>query len=195
MKYFILSFSVFPLFLCAQAGKLEIPPATSFKVVFSQKEGSRVALKNRSNSNLKIEIQNRFNEAFVSGFGLSPFGKAEINIQSSEILSLENTDTKSAKVRVNRLGSPQLQQTNVSEQYISFSILNSSNQSIPLQIPGVMNPNLSPNSQSSVRLKVGQKVYYKKGIKRILIYTVDDTLEENTQLDVYKLLQSKDLLL
>ena len=182
MKYFILSFSVFPLFLCAQTGNLEIPLATSFKVVFSQKEGSRVVLKNR------------FNEVFVSGFDLSSFGKAEINIQSSEILSLENTDTRSAIVRVNRLGFPQLKQANVSKQDISFSLLNSSNQSIPLQIPGVMNPNLSPNSQSSVRFKVGQKVYYKKGLKRLLIYSVDDTLKENTQLDVYKLLQSKDLL-
>lgn len=193
MKNILLSLIALPFLLSAQTGTLEISPATSFMVVYSQKEGSRVQIKNRSKANLKIEVQNRFNEAYVSGFGLAPFGNVELNIKASELIRLENVDKVLAKVKVNRLGPRQIQKALASENFISFSLINSGEQSIPLEIPGVMNPNLSPNSESSVRLKIGQKIYFKKGLKRVLLYTVDETLEENTPFDIYKLLQSKSL--
>jgi len=43
---------------------------------------------------------------------------------------------------------------------VSFTLRNATLSSIPLEIPGVMNPNLSPMSNSGVTLEVGQKVYY-----------------------------------
>lgn len=52
---------------------------------------------------------------------------------------------------------------------------NQSNVSIPLQIPGVMNPNLSPKSKSGVTLKKGQEVFFKyKGKKTILLKIKDE---------------------
>ena len=60
---------------------------------------------------------------------------------------------------------------------ISFTLLNKSEKSIPLQIPGVMNPNLSPNSSSGVTLRIGQKVLFKyRGKKRVLL-VVDASLK------------------
>jgi hypothetical protein len=51
---------------------------------------------------------------------------------------------------------------------------NTSMSSIPLQIPGVMNPNLSPMSNSGVTLDKGQKVYFKyKGKKTLLLEITD----------------------
>lgn len=64
-----------------------------------------------------------------------------------------------------------------SEVTVSFDLLNKSLKSIPLKIPGVMNPNLSPMSRSGVSLKVGQKIFFSyKGKKRILLI-VDAGLE------------------
>jgi len=44
---------------------------------------------------------------------------------------------------------------------VSFTLRNSSLKSIPLKIPGVMNPNLSPDSNSVVSLKIGQKIFFR----------------------------------
>lgn len=60
-------------------------------------------------------------------------------------------------------------------QNIPMTFRNGSLQSIPLVIPGVMNPNLSPRSNSGVSLDVGQKVYFfptGKGGKRELLFEV-----------------------
>jgi hypothetical protein len=61
---------------------------------------------------------------------------------------------------------------------ISLTLANRSASSIPLAIPGVMNPNLSPMSNSGVNLELGQKVYFysKKGRrgKELLFITTED---------------------
>ena len=41
-----------------------------------------------------------------------------------------------------------------------------------------MNPNLSPQSNSGVRLKVGQEIKYKKGGRAHLLLVVDDSIKE-----------------
>jgi len=58
-------------------------------------------------------------------------------------------------------------------QDVPFSLMNNGLKSIPLHIPGVMNPNLSPYSRSGVTLPVGKKVYWypKKG-KKAELFTV-----------------------
>jgi hypothetical protein len=66
--------------------------------------------------------------------------------------------------------------------------------SIPLKIPGVMNPNLSPMSDSGVSLKVGQKVYFstngKKGKKKLL-FTVNSTFKKDTVLQIDELIKTR----
>lgn len=65
---------------------------------------------------------------------------------------------------------------------VPFKLLNNSLRAIPLEIPGVMNPNLSPMSSSGVDLAVGQQVFFfakgKKGTrkKRYLLLEVTDDL-------------------
>lgn len=51
---------------------------------------------------------------------------------------------------------------------------NRSNETISLEIPGVMNPNLSPTSKSGVTLNPGQKVYFKINGRRELLLEVRD---------------------
>lgn len=73
---------------------------------------------------------------------------------------------------------------------VSFTLRNTSAKSIPLLIPGVMNPNLSPISNSGVTLKVGQEILFRyKGKKRVLL-VVGPELEGQT-LKVPKLLSDR----
>jgi len=71
---------------------------------------------------------------------------------------------------------------------------NGSLKSIPLNIPGVMNPNLSPISDSGVTLEVGQKVFYfpngKKG-KKELLFEVDNTFRKDTILQIDEMIKQK----
>ncbi len=62
--------------------------------------------------------------------------------------------------------------------------------SIPLIIPGVMNPNLSPMSSSGVDLKVGQKILFKyKGKREVLLVVTEDLAD--TKLNVKELLKKR----
>jgi len=56
----------------------------------------------------------------------------------------------------------------------NLSFENRSDASIPLEIPGVMNPNLSPNSKSGVTLERGQKVYFRLDGRRALLLEIKD---------------------
>ncbi len=71
---------------------------------------------------------------------------------------------------------------------ISFTLTNPSTESIPLIIPNVMNPNLSPRSSSGVDLKVGQELLFRNGLKRYVLLTVDKTINEVQEIDVYQVL-------
>jgi hypothetical protein len=55
---------------------------------------------------------------------------------------------------------------------VGFTLANRSLKSIPLQIPGVMNPNLSPMSNSGVSLAVGQEIFFFEGRKKYLLLVV-----------------------
>jgi hypothetical protein len=71
---------------------------------------------------------------------------------------------------------------------VPMRFLNNSLRSIYLEIPGVMNPNLSPMSSSGVDLAVGQKVYFfadgKKGAikKRYLLLEITEELAGKAEL-------------
>ena len=80
---------------------------------------------------------------------------------------------------------------NPEDLYISFTMRNETAQSIPLIIPGVMNPNLSPFSNSRVRLKIGQQINFRKGLKTYTLLTVSPAIEEGAVLEIGTLLKEK----
>jgi hypothetical protein len=61
---------------------------------------------------------------------------------------------------------------------IPFTLHNSGLKSIYLEIPGVMNPNLSPLSNSGVDLCEGQKIYFFYKETRYLLLEVDEELTD-----------------
>ncbi len=73
---------------------------------------------------------------------------------------------------------------------VPFKLLNNSLVKIPLSIPGVMNPNLSPMSSSGVDLAVGQKVYFFVKKKKFLLLEVTEDLKDK-KLDVGDLIMKR----
>ena len=73
---------------------------------------------------------------------------------------------------------------------VPMTLRNGSMKSIPLIIPGYMNPNLSPKSNSGVDMKVGQKVYFKHKKKRYLLFVVSEE-QENKVLKVDDLIRER----
>ena len=77
---------------------------------------------------------------------------------------------------------------------IPMTFHNGSLVSIPLVIPGVMNPNLNPMSDSGVELAVGQKVYYfpnGKQKRKEILFVVQPTWRRDTILQIDKIIASK----
>lgn len=73
---------------------------------------------------------------------------------------------------------------------VSFTLRNESVQSIPLVIPGVMNPNLSPMSDSGVQLEVGQKIFFKHKGRKYLLLEVSAEYE-GTRIRVHQLIKQR----
>ncbi|MEY4487338.1 MAG: hypothetical protein RL440_1883 [Bacteroidota bacterium] len=77
---------------------------------------------------------------------------------------------------------------------INFTFHNGSLKSIPLVIPSVMNPNLSPMSNSGITLDLGQVVYYfpnGKKRKKEVLFVVDDTFKDGDVLEIDQLIKAK----
>ncbi len=74
--------------------------------------------------------------------------------------------------------------------YASFVLHNETLTSIPLSIPGVMNPNLTPLGYSGVSLALGQEVFFMEKKKKYLLLTVDASLEGDT-LEVGQLIKTR----
>lgn len=76
------------------------------------------------------------------------------------------------------------------QEAVNFTLQNTTVKSIPLWIPSVMNPNLSPLSKSGVTLKVGQKIYFRHKLKRRLLLEVVAENKGQT-LNVAKLIRQR----
>ncbi len=82
----------------------------------------------------------------------------------------------------------------LSQQTVHLTFHNGSLKSIPLVIPGVMNPNLNPLSNSGVELAYGQEVFYFiNGDKRkkALLFVVGDQFKEDEVLEINQLIEEK----
>ncbi len=93
----------------------------------------------------------------------------------SDRLSLQ-TESQTTNIEAKELSLP----TETAKQSISFTLRNTTAKSISLRIPGVMNPNLSPFSNSGVSLKIGQEIIYKDGKKKRVLLVVSEELEGTT---------------
>ena len=169
---------------------LTIAPNQSLQLNYPTIEDLAIEIKNLSNQPLDIATIQTVSGEQLSGFGLAPKGRATIAVPSLALLQISNNSPVKAEIAINPISLPALEE-NPEDLYISFTLRNETAQSIPLIIPGVMNPNLSPFSNSGVRLKIGQQINFRQGLKTYTLLTVSPDIEEGAVLEIGALLNAK----
>ena len=169
---------------------LTIAPNQSIQLNYPTIEDLAIEIKNLSNQPLDIATIQTVSGEQLSGFGLAPKGRATISVPSLALLQISNNTPAKAEIAINPISLPAPEE-NPEDLYISFTLRNETAQSIPLIIPGVMNPNLSPFSNSGVRLKLGQQINFRQGLKTYTLLTVSPDIEEGAVLEIGALLKEK----
>ncbi|MEL0335122.1 MAG: hypothetical protein VW980_04945 [Flavobacteriales bacterium] len=162
---------------------VEIPANSRITIGYPDSEDAALALKNKSSQGIDVVTVNKVSGVQSSGFGLGPFGKATVAVSPLALLELHNTSDETVRLSY-EITKAAKEVADKGERYIGFTLRNETLRSIPLIIPGVMNPNLSPQSNSGVRLMVGQEIKYKKGGRAHLLLVVDDSIKEGDVLFV-----------
>ena len=169
--------------ISAQKAQNELLGGQSFQLDFVDYELYVLRLKNHSSAEIEASIVSKISGKQVRGFGLAPKATVEEVIIESDSYALF-TNLSDQTVSFSAEAKPKQASPIAKSDGVNFTLRNKTSKSIPLIIPTVMNPNLSPKSNSRVYLKYGQKVYLRKGVSRKLILTVDETIREGAVIDV-----------
>ena len=175
----------------AQQAQIELIGGQSIQLGFVDYKIYGLRLKNHSSAEIKVSIVSKISGKQVRGFGLAPKATVEAVIIESDSYALF-TNLSDQTVSFSAEAKPKQASPIAKSDGVNFTLRNNTFNSIPLIIPTVMNPNLSPKSNSGVYLKYGQKVYLRKGISRKLILTVDETIREGTVIDVDSIIKQVD---
>lgn len=179
------------VFVKAQKSNVEIPPKTTLELDYSDYKMYELQLKNNTGKDIEIKVQNKKTGEFVRGFGLGPLGKVEVMVEKGNKILFKNTSSKMGKIAITVLDTNAKWPAKGSVETVSFTLVNKGAKSIPLIIPNVMNPNLSPFSSSGVDLKMGQELLFRSGLKKYVLLTVDQSIAEGDKIDVGQLLRKR----
>lgn len=176
---------------CATSSSImTIPANQSVEIDYPGYDVYEVTLKNKSRRGMDVAVISKSTDDQVRGFGLGIKSKAEVMVESESKLVIQNNGNSDLKVSID------ISEKNRSVfiqkgTYINFTLENTTDKSIPLLIPTVMNPNLSPNSRSGVSLKVGQEILFRSGGKKYILLTVDENIQKGDVLDVAHILKNR----
>lgn len=193
MKHILLLLVLFSTAMTAQ-GKWEkstlvIPPKQVVQIDYPYFKGFTVKLLNKSKFDLGVSARMHETDSLKKGFGLAKGANAILSVPSNMYLQLENRFLAPQKIEYIIYKTPKgKKKPGELTPQRGFYLVNTTNQSLPLRIPGVMNPNLSPYSKSGVDLATGQKIYLKAKGKDLLILTVTDTIPKGARINVADLI-------
>ena len=170
--------------------KIDIPARKAVELTYAEFAQYDVKLSNKSGKDITVSVINPATNKKVSGFGLGPLGNATMFVAEGNVLKLKNNSSKDISINLTFVDREPAKPIKPGVEMIQFTLHNSSLKSIPLIIPNVMNPNLSPMSNSGVSLQRGQKVYLKKGLSKQLLFTVDEGIETGDKIDIAKLIKA-----
>lgn len=193
MKQIIVTLLFLQLQLCfSQKINVEIPSGKTIEVATPANKNYEVSIKNYGYSSITIKVVDKNTNEFLSGFGLEKKAKEKIRVENSSKLTIQNDSQEpiNLKVTFKEIELKKIPES-LQKTYISFTLKNKTASSIPLIIPNVMNPNLSPFSESGVTLTIGQKIYFKEKGKKYFLLKVDDSIEENSKIDVSQLIKNR----
>ncbi len=193
MKKILLLISFNFLFAFGQKSEfseLVIPPKQIVRLDYPLFKTFKIKVYNKSKYVLGISLLNREKDSFNENFSLEKGKFRTLIIRDNQYIQFENRYLASLKVAFTLQKGNEI--SNKSAKNLTpqraFYLENNTAQTIPLQIPGVMNPNLNPFSRSGVDLKNGQKIFLSLRNKKVLILTVTDTIAHGTRIDVASLI-------
>ncbi|MEL6674699.1 MAG: hypothetical protein AAFR61_20990 [Bacteroidota bacterium] len=193
MKAFSLTLLLVALvgsFAIAQKTEVTVPANDMVVLDYPEFAIAEVTIKNKSMKGLDVAVLSKDTDEQVRGFGLGTQGKVEVMVERENKLVFKNTGNSKVKLHLS-VASMEPQKLVREGQYIDFTLKNNSAKSIPLLIPSVMNPNLSPFSNSGVSLKVGQKILFRMNGKKHVLLVVDDKIQEGDVIEVSSLLKAR----
>lgn len=187
--YFLLILDFF--WQCHPPQRIVLEAEQSFTLLDSATVYRTYRIKNRSAQELALAVlRNQDGERF-SGFGLTARGKATVVVPPQHGLYLKNEGQGRANISL-KLKQANAQAPGSAESSSrDFILRNNSLSSIPLIIPGVMNPNLSPMSNSRVNLDLGQELFFRYEGKKYLLFKVDERIGPGEIVDVSALLKRR----
>uniref|UniRef100_UPI00404B4EE6 hypothetical protein n=1 Tax=Flavobacterium sp. TaxID=239 RepID=UPI00404B4EE6 len=171
---------------------VKIPAKMNIAVNTPSLASYNAIIKNKSSHEIEVKIVNQKTGDFISGFGLNKNSSETISMTEHGLLMLNNPSENEVEIKVDFEAQEVSTIKKRQKKSVSFTLVNSSLQSIPLIIPNVMNPNLSPKSSSGVELGFGQEIFFAKKGKKYLLLKVDETIQEGQKLDVYELLKTRE---
>ncbi len=193
MKHVFLSLAMLSLIACtAQDVVLTIPANQSVEIDFPQYALWMASLHNKSMQQIEVIVTSKSGNDTIRTFGLNRKGKADVTVERNNKLNLVNLTSQTINISMAvSAQNPAEKKIEESSTYRSFTLQNTSANSIPLIIPNVMNPNLSPFSKSGVDLKIGQEILFKEKGKKYVLLVVEDAIENGATIDVAALLKKR----
>jgi hypothetical protein len=192
-----LLFLFFGTFVQAQTKKqipkstLVIPPKQIVRIDYPYMKGFSVKLWNKSKFELGVSAREHQSDSLYKGFGIDNNAFATLSVEENQYLQLENRFIAPLKVEyiLFKSGSGKKKRT-VANRTVAFYLVNSTAQTLPVLIPGIMNPKLTPFSQSGVELPWGQKIFLKTAGEKLLLLTVTDSIPKGARIDVADLIDA-----
>lgn len=172
----------------SQEKKVFIPAKQTVEFDYPNCDVCKANLRGFGNTKISVAVVSKESGEVVRSFGLGKFGNVDVMVEAENKLVLKNSSKKEAivKLEISEESRAVFEQKG---KYISFTLRNETAKSIPLIIPNVMNPNLSPFSNSGVDLKVGQKIYFRKKGKKVLFLEVDESIKDGDVIKVGALMK------
>lgn len=172
---------------------VDIPAQQSITVSDQGYLSYEATIKNKSFADLNVTVLNKDTDEQMSGFGLGKKAKVDVIVNQQGKLVLKNPNNQDASVAISysEMEPGTIVDPKKLDGYVSFSLMNDTAKSIPLLIPSVMNPNLSPFSRSGVDLKYGQKILFRHKGKRYTLLVVDETIKNGDKIKVGELLKQR----
>lgn len=193
MKRTLLIILFTPLLIYSQrieTSKILIPPKQIIQINYPLLRNYNLKIWNKSKLDLTISTHKKETDSIIKKFVLVKDSSALLSISNEMYIQFENKYLANIKVEYSFQNGTSIKKNKIKSltPQRAFYLENNTAQRIPLRIPGIMNPNLSPFSRSGVDLKNGQKIYLDFNGKRILILEVTDSIKHGDRIDIATLI-------